>query len=289
MVILIWTVIVAGPIQPACSLERSDWEEEGLIGPVQSVQTTESFVVQTDRFDLEGRLVARIQGGEDTAQGSWPLHFRYRYDQAERRVAEEVRDARGALVKETRFAYNASGDRSAEVAVWNDGTFENASLYEYDANHHQILGIHYNAHQIINRNSYLFNDTGRLIRERFERNYEYDVENGSVMKSDHFDRGYEVTLRYDDRGLIREKIVANLIGQIQGRSEFAYNDHGNQIEERIFNAEGRPTDRKTYLYAYDAVGNWVMETFQWWKLNEGGETLQQSHIRERSFAYFETR
>ena len=288
VVSLIWAVMMAGPIEPAYSAERSDREEEGLLGPVQSVETAESFVVQTDRFDSQGRLVDRIQRGEETSQGWWPLHFRYRYDQAGRRMAEEVRDARGVLVKETRFAYDDNGGRSAEVAAWSDGTFENASLYGYDLNHRRIRGIHYNAQQIINRNYYMFDAAGRLTRERLERNYGYDAAGGRVLQSTRFDLGYEVALRYDDRGRISKKIVTDLNGQAQGRSEFAYDDHGNQAEERIFNANGEATDRKTYRYEYDEAGNWIMEAFQWWKTNHGREILQQFHTRERSLSYFQT-
>jgi hypothetical protein len=288
VVILIWAMMGAGPIDPVYPAERSDREEEGLAGPVESVTTTESFLTQTDRFDPQGRLVDRIQGAEQSFQGWRPLHFRYQYDQAGKRVAEEVRDARGVLVKETRFAYDDSGVRLAEVAAWSDGTFENASLYGYDASRRRIRGIHYNAQQIINRNFYIFDPMGRLTRERLERNYGYDADGGRVTTSAGFDLGYEVALGYDAGGRIREKIVTDLNGKAQGRSEFAYDDHGNQVEERIFNANGRATDRKTYRYEYDDAGNWIMEAFQWWKVHEGSEVLQQFHIRERSLSYFST-
>ena len=285
MLIVVWTVMGSGTIQSLCFAERSDREEEGLIGPVESVVTRESLMVQTDRFDPYGRLIERSQGDENGSRGWGTLRFFYEHDQAGRKVAEAVRDGRGALVKETRFAYDDHGHRSAEVATWSDGSFENASLYDYDERH-RIRGIHYNAPQIINRNFYTFDAAGRLIRERFERNYGYDADGGRVMKSDRFDLGYDVSLRYDDQGRIRQKVVIDLGGVAQGRSEFGYDDHGSQNDERIFNAEGRITDRKAYRYEYDAVGNWIMEAFQWWKVTAGRETLEQFHIRERDISYY---
>ena len=111
------TLLWAGATRPVLSAEPSDREEEGLVGRVQSVITTEILLVQTDRFDDQGRLIERIQGGLKTSQGLWPLRFLYHYDQAGRRIAEGGRDGRGALVKETRFAYDNDGDRSAEVAA----------------------------------------------------------------------------------------------------------------------------------------------------------------------------
>ena len=72
----------------------------------------------------------------------------------------------------------------------------------------------------------------------------------------------------------------------QGRSEFRYDERGNQIEERIFDAEGHAIDRKVYRYEYDAVGNWIKETLQWWDVADGRETLKQSSVRERSITYY---
>ncbi len=243
-------------------------------------------MVQTDRFDAGGRLIERIQDGRETSQGLWPLHFVYKYDQAGRRSAEVVRDGRGRLVKETRVAYDDHGNRSAEVATWSDGTFENASLYDYDQGHRRTRGLHYNAERVINRNLFIFDVEGRLTRERFERNYRYDVNGGQVLRSDWFDLGYEVTIQYDNRGRIREKRVVDLRGVTQGRSVFRYDEHGNQNEERIFTADGRPTARKIYRYEYDAVGNWITEALQWWEVHDRRETLKQFHIRERSISYY---
>ena len=278
-------LLCALPATPEVPVERSEREEEGLAGPVRSVETRESLLVQTDWFDPQGRLIERIQRGMETSQGLWPLRFLYRYDQEGRRVAETVRDARGELVKETRFAYDDHGYRSAEVATWSDGTFENASLYEYDRAHRLIRGLHYNAQQVINRNLYTFDGVGRLMRERFERNYQYDASGRQVIRSDRFVMGFEVLMRYDDQGRIREKVVFDLAGLAQGRSEFHYDEHGNQDEERIFNAEGQATDRKGYRYEYDTLGNWILEALQWWEVRDGRETLKQFHIRERSLTY----
>lgn len=285
--ILAGILLCAGPAMSVFPLGLSDREEEGLIGPVQSVETKETLLVQTDRFDQQGRLIERSQGGLETSHGLWPLRFLYRYDQAGRRIAESVRDGRGELLKETRFAYDDLGNRSAEVATWSDGTFENASLYDYDQAHRRIRGLHYNAQQVINRNLFIYDGTGRLMRERFERNYRYDAGGGRVVRSNRFDMGYELSMRYDDNGRIREKVVFDLAGLMQGRSEFRYDEHGSQTEERIFNADGRATDQKVYRYEYDAFGNWIVEALQWWEVEDGRETLKQFHIRERSISYYQ--
>jgi len=275
-----------GPAPVSMASALSDREEDGLIGVVQSVETRESLLVQIDRYDRLGRLTERVQSSKETSQGLWRMRFFYTYDQAGRRVAETVRDAQGQLVKETRSAYDDRGNRSAEVAVWGDGTFENASLYEYDEVYRRKQALHYNAVQVINRNRYAYDGAGRVLRERFERNYQYDASGNQVIISSRFDMGYEVAISYDDRGHVSEKVVSDLKGRRQGRSEFRYDEHGNQIEERIYNADGRLTDRKTYRYEYDARGNWIIEALQWWDVANGRERLKQSHVRERSITYY---
>ncbi len=286
LTILLCLFITASLARPVFSAQLSDREEDGLIGAVRSVETRESLLVQTDRYDSSGRVIERIQGGKEASQGLWPLRFIYTYDQGGRRIAEVVRDARGELVKETRAVYDERGNRSAELSAWGDGTFENVSLYEYDETRRRIRGLHYNAVQVINRNLYVYDGAGRLLRERFERNYQYDAGGHHVLTTDRFDVGYDVAINYDDRGHVREKVVSDLKGRRQSRSEFRYDERGSQIEERSYDAAGRLTDRKAYHYDYDAAGNWVAETFHWWEMVDGRETLKHSNVRERSITYY---
>jgi len=283
--ILLSTLSSAVPAEAIMPTEPPDREEDGLVGTVRSVETRESLLVQTDHYDSQGRLIERIQGGMASPHGLWPLRFLYQYDQAGRRISEAVRDGRGDLVKETRYGYDEQGDRSAEVAVWGDGTFENASLYQYDETHQRTRGLHYNAVRVIDRNLFTYDSRGRLMRERFERNYRYDAVGNQVATADGFDAGYEVETVYNDRGQVREKVVSDLAGRTQGRSEFRYDEQGNQIEERIFDADGRVTDRKVYRYEYDAVGNWIKETAEWYEVTGERERLKQSHARERTLTY----
>lgn len=285
MPLFLVVILLTGVLGVAHSAELSDRAEDGLRGPVQSVETRESLLIQTDRYDQQGRVLERVQGGRETSQSLWPLRFTYTYDQAGRRTAEVIRDARGDLVKETRTVYDERGNRSAELAVWADGTFENVSLYEYDDAHRRIRALHYNAVQVVNRNLYSYDRAGRLLRERFERNYQYDAAGSQVVRVDRFDIGYEVNLVYDARGQVREKVVADLKGRRQSRSEFRYDEHGSQIEERSYDAGDRVTDRKTYEYDYDPAGNWTKETFHWWDVSHGRERLKQSQVRERTIVY----
>ncbi|MCW5798481.1 MAG: hypothetical protein KIT40_08275 [Nitrospira sp.] len=281
----LFTLDMAGLPLPVLSAQLTAREEDGLIGTVQSVETIDSLVAQTDYYDPQGRILERIQGGKDTSQGLWPLRFTYVYDKDGRRLAEMIRDARGELVKETRAVYDAQGNRSAELSAWGDGTFENVSLYDYDELQRLRRGLHYNAVQVVNRNLYSYDGAGRLLQERFERNYRYDASGHQMVTTDRFDVGHDVALIYDERGQVQQKTVSDLRGRRQGHSEFRYDERGSQIEERGYDAAGRLTDRKTYRYEYDTVGNWITETFQWWELRDSEPRIKQAHIRERRITY----
>jgi YD repeat-containing protein len=278
--------VTAGLPLPVLPAQLSARDEDGLVGAVHSVETIDSLLAQTDRYDPQGRILERIQGGKETSPGLWPLRFTYVYDQDGKRLAEVIRDARGELVKETRAVYDARGNRSAELAAWGDGTFENVSLYEYDESSRLKRGLHYNAVQVVNRNVYAYDAVGRLVQERLERNYRYDASGHQVVTTDRFDVGHDVAIIYNDRGQVQEKIVSDLRGRRQGHSEFRYDERGNQIEERIYDAGRRLTDRKTYRYEYDSVGNWITEAFQWWELRDSEPRVKQAHIRERRITYY---
>jgi YD repeat-containing protein len=263
----------------------SDREEEGLLGPVRLVVTQEAFLTQTDRYDAAGWLVERLQEGIQSAQRLWPLRFLYEYDPGGEGRAERVWDGRGELVKETRVVYDARGQRIAEVAAWSDGTFDNASFYTYDPEGRRVSGLHYNATAVINRNTCSYDHQGRLIRERFARNYQYDARGQLVVTPNLFEFGYEVLSTYDAQGHVREKIVTDLSGHPQTRSEFEYDERGNQIEERTYNERGTLTDHKQYRYEYDPAGNWTSENLNWYRLSEGTSRPYRTQARIRTIQY----
>jgi hypothetical protein len=266
--------------------QQTDREEEGLLGPVRSLVTQDALLTQTDRFDAAGWVLERVQEGMESLQGLWPLRFIYEYDPTRQHRSERVWDGRGELIKETRVVYDERGHRIAEVAVWGDGTFDNASFYTYDAEGRRLLGLHYNGTAVINLNRCSYDEQGRLVRETFSRNYRYDPSGTLVMTPNVFEFGYEVVSTYDSQRHVREKLVTDLLGHLQTRSEFDYDERGNQIEERTFDHKGALAERKQYRYEYDATGNWVKETLHWWRLTKGTPEPYRSQLRTRTIRYY---
>jgi hypothetical protein len=208
------------------------------------------------------------------------------HDAEGKRVSESVQDGKGATIKHAVYGYDQRGNRTAEVSVWADGTFENASFYEYDDQGHRIRGLHFNAPDLINRNTFDYDAQGRVIRETYSRNYTYKRRKERMVRFQDFDEGYDVAIRYDGRGLITEKLINDLKRVRQSRSEFEYDHKGSQVEERIYDAKNVMMERKRYDYEYDAQGNWVVESLQWWELKKTRPQLKRTQTRERTITYF---
>ena len=102
------------------------------------------------------------------------------HDAEGKRVSESVQDGKGTIIKHTVYGYDRREHRTAEVSAWADGTFENASFYDYDEQGHRIRGLHFNAPNLINRNSFQYDAEGRVIREVYGRNYTYKSDTASA-------------------------------------------------------------------------------------------------------------
>lgn len=265
---------------------RTDREEAGLSGDVRTVITKEVLVVETDHYDVTGRLLRRIQETSERKDRLSSLIYILTYDAEGKRVSESVQDAKGAIVKQRVHVHDQRKNRISEVSAWADGTFENASFYYYDDQGHRIEEVHFNAPNLINRNSFQYDAQGRVIREMFSRNYTYEQDGEQQVRFQGLDDGYEVTIRYDERGLITEKLISNLQRVRQSRSEFEYDHQRSQVEERIYDTNNVLTERKRYGYEYDPQGNWVSETLEWWELKKPRPQLKRSQMRERAITYF---
>ncbi len=264
----------------------TDRTEAGLIGKVKSVETIENLVKEMYSYDISGRLVQRVQEPIEGPGKLGRIAVTSEYDSAGLNRLDTVRDHTGAPIKRTVFIHDDERRRQAEVTAWADGTFVNSSFYEYDDKSHRIREVHFNAPSLINQNRYRYDEQGRIVGETYSRNYAYDEQSGQLFQFARAVAGYHVTARYNAKGFVAEKIVHDLHGGRESRSEFDYDMHGQQIEERIYDRKNRLIGRKRYGYSYDSVGNWVTETLHWWTFEAGKPHLKQEQTRRRAIAYF---
>jgi hypothetical protein len=264
----------------------TDRAEAGLIGKVETVETIENLVKETHFYDSSGRLLERVQEPIKGQGGIGRIAVTSQYDSAGLNRLDTIRDHTGTPIKYTAYALDEQARRLAEVTAWADGTFVNGSFYEYDGKGHRTRELHFNAPNLINQNRYRYDEQGRVVDEIYSRNYEYEEDSGQLLQFPKATAGYHVTIRYNEKGFVGEKLINDLHGVRESRSEFDYDLHGQQIEERIYDRKNRLIGRKRYDYSYDPQGNWITETLHWWTFTTGHPHLKQTHTRRRVIIYF---
>jgi len=265
---------------------RSDRDEAGLIGNVKTVETIEDLVKEAHSYDPSGRLLQRVQEPIAGQGGIGRIAVTSEYDPTGLKRLDTICDRAGAPIKHTVYVHDDQGRRLAEVTAWADGGFVNSSFYEYNDKGHRIRELHFNAPNLINQNRYRYDDQGRIVDEIFSRNYEYEDSSGQLRQFPKATAGYHVTVRYNENGFVGEKIISDLRGVRESRSEFDYDLHGQQTEERVYDRKNRLIGRKQYEYSYDSQGNWITETLHWWTFTAGRPHLKQTHSRRRIIVYF---
>lgn len=268
-------------------LPKTDRAEAGLVGEVKTVVTMESLIKETESYDVSGRLLQRVQEPAEGQGRLGRIAVTSEYDEAGLKRSDTARDHTGEPIKQTAYVHDERGRRLAEVTAWADGTFVNASFYEYDDKGRRIRELHFNAPNLVNRNLYQYDEQGRPVGETYSRNYTYEEESAQLLQFRQPTAGYHVIVRYNARGFITEKIMHDLYGVHESRSEFDYDEHGQQIEERMYDRKNRMIGRKRYHYLYDLQGNWITETLRWWTFTAKQPHLKQSQTRRRVITYFE--
>jgi hypothetical protein len=152
------------------------------------------------------------------------------------------------------------------------------------------------------RTVFVRDDNGKL---RQETRY---LPGGSLMEQKTFDENgvlrisqwtiqglYSTTTTFDETGreieshLIAKKGLASP-QEIDGRSAFVYDTHGNVTEETTRNPDGLVTRRRTVALEYDHYGNWIKKTessvadvphTEAWRL-----TLETVTVEHRRITYF---
>jgi hypothetical protein len=289
--VAVFSAIGASPLSGSFALHAGvlvpiDRGEAGLVGDVKTVVTVESLIKETESYDVVGRLLQRVQEPAGGHSGLGRIAVTSEYDSAGLKRSDTIRDHAGESIKRTAYVHDDRRRRVAEVTAWADGAFVNASFYEYDDKGRCIGELHFNAPGLINRNVYQYDEQGRAVGETYSRNYVYEGESAQLLQFREPTAGYHVTVRYNARGLIAEKIMHDLYGVHESRSEFDYDAHRQQIEERMYDRNNRMIGRKRYEYLYDPQGNWIRETLRWWTFTAGRPHLKQSQTRQRVITYF---
>jgi len=215
-------------------------DRNNLIGPVRTVATKARGLLQTETYDLAGRL---------TDAAIYQEHFNistsyvFTYDQ-HGKLHEEIAydDARMLIYRKLfAYAYDSARRETAVVAATHDGEFHHAEFSIYDRSGNLSEMILLNGIETY-RN--VFNVLGRLI-------YSGRFRDGQLFS--------EVKHTYDSSGHLAGITSYSPDGAVTGRSVSEYDDSGHRIRITTETFQSGVPSRWVTTYENDRTGNWIKE------------------------------
>jgi hypothetical protein len=216
-------------------------DKNNLIGPVRTVTTKARGLLQTETYDLVGRLTEAVIYQEHF---NISTSYVFAYDQHGNLREEIAYDDAGSLIYRKLFAYahDSAGRETAVVAATQDGQFNHAEFSIYDRSGNLSEMVLFNGVEIY-RN--LFNVLGRLI-------YSGRFRDGQLFS--------EVKHAYDSSGHLIEIISYSPDGAVTGRSVSEYDESGRRIRITTEAFLSGVTSRWVTTYENDRTGNWIKES-----------------------------
>ncbi len=224
----------------AIALSETARDKNNLIGPVRTVTTKARGLLQTETYDLAGRL---------TDAAIYQEHFNistsyvFTYDQRGKLREEIAYDAARTLIYRKLFAYahDSAGRETAVVAATQDGEFHHAefSIYDKSGNLSEMALLNG-----IETYRTVFDVLGRLI-------YSGRFRDGQLFG--------ELQHTYDTSGHLIDIISYSPDGAVTGRSVSEYDDSWHRIRITTETFQSGVTSRWVTTYEYDHTGNWIEE------------------------------
>ena len=139
---------------------------------------------------------------------------------------------------------------------------------------------------------YQYNEAGKLTKIKFSdadgevtatQVFEYDgagrLASRLLYGRDGSFEGKTLMRTYDDKGRIASEAYGDDENATYYRKTvFRYDDHDNVVLEEDFEANNVVTDRTSYTYRFDSVGNWTMSRAVHWNNRDGGWTYDTHRL-----------
>lgn len=242
-------------------------DKNNLIGPVRTVTTKARGLLQTETYDLAGRLT-------DAAiyQEHFNISTRYvfTYDQHGNLREEIAYDDAQTLIYRKLFAYahDSAGRETAVVAATQDGEFHHAEFSIYDTSGNLSEMTLFNG---IETDRNVFDVFGRLI-------YSGRFRDGQLFS--------EVQHTYDSSGHLTDIISYSPDGTVTGKSVNEYDDSGHRIRITTETFQSGVASRWVTTYENDRTGNWIKElTRKETSTSTQTEPVQNHIVQERVIEY----
>lgn len=178
----------------------------------------------------------------------------------------------GSPAGEVLYAYDDRGHQNVEAWYDVDGLFVSLDFREFDEQGNCLKVYHYRARGDLNlsiqRAEYRYNKLGKKVEEV---NWRYD--------------GTKTINRYSEKGDLLEIRFYDANGEFDHEIHIGYDVHGNQVESRTLNSNGRLVSHSKDTYEYDNKKNWVKRISKW--VTKDGKPSEEISITDRTITYHE--
>ena len=219
-------------------------------------------------YDEAGRLQeARFTRGTGSS-----ARWTYRYDGAGNVVLVRHLRPNGSVQVERSYTYSSDGSLATESArhMSEDGSRVGVYEYTFDSRGRTVTEVYrHGPQQFETRWLYEYDAAGRTVEQtRFDttgRTFEasrssYNETGAKVFESRSvkgFESGYRISNEYDVQGRLVSVTRSDLAGRVLERSTKTYTPHGDIERDAVLNPDGSLRTLWSYVYEYDAKGNWV--------------------------------
>ena len=250
--------------QPSSTQDLSVYEKsEGLLS--QEVWYNENelkFSTVKYEYDAAGRLVKETTLGINDAPVGYKEYV-LNADGLPETMINYIADGPEEYSEEYRvlFEYNDTGLKMKETSMIGD-TATSVTTYAYEGSD-LVSEKYYEGSELISDIAYEYDGSGKLTK-LVRRDMLEDSETSE-------------TCTYGENGLVASREVSSGDG-IESRTEYSYNEHGNEISVSIYGPDGSAISITKNEYEYDEPGNIVKCT----RTQGDGE---QSTVIEYSWSY----
>ena len=271
---LLCAMVLAMPGGEATARPFNEDAVKDLSGSVKTIVITPgNGLVNTYRFDHDGHVIeASFRLAEPNQDPSWPRTMKFDYNGGLKRSA--LLSHPDGLALRTAYGYNDRAQYTAEVTIYNDGTFYEAVLRQYSETGHLTDELVFTDRRGLFEMRHYEDDT--LVRE-----WLLDAVGPQVIKGrrdEETGRWSEVRYHDSSNGSKDDHFDAH------AWSIYLYDSHHNPTAILGFSRKGTFTDLTHNHYEYDKMGNWLVRETLYSFPTVGGSRRNRA---TREITYFE--
>jgi uncharacterized protein YdcH (DUF465 family) len=185
-----------------------------------------------------------------------------------RKTEEITTDVGGEITNKHVVTYDKSGNIISENKETPPVNGYFSTKYSYDANKRLSKKEISSAREIFATHIYHYDDNGNVVKREIKKKpgydifdeefeYRYDEKNRLVEETHHDGSRYNrIMYRYNEKDQLIRRVEHNERGGITYESDYTYDELDNLSTETSA-YRGNPTFCYSYLYEYDAQGNWI--------------------------------